>query len=929
MASANENVVGALMQLDVSELKKGLQEASTVIRKASSEFKKNTAGMDSWQKSITGVEEKIKTLKTSLEAQEDTLNKQTALYRKVAQEYGKNSQEAQKLEIQINNTKATIDKTRKELGKYEKSLISLRNGEQDLSEELTKTNKVAQKATAQFKKTTAGMVDWKSNADGLGAKLKQLNAIIPSQQKLVDNLAKQYSKVAKKQGENSDEARTLKESWQKQSGILGNLRADVSKYTKSLDDLGKESNDAKSIQIDLNNVLDNLGGKVASSAVKGIKAIGAALAATTASLVGAAESTREYRTDLSKLEANAKAAGLSNDIVKNSLKDLNAITGETDSNIEALSNLMMAGFKDSEINGAVETLSDAVIKFPDTLKVESLADSLQETLQQFKIGGSATGQYAELLERLGYDLDTVQENTNKLNTDEEKRAYLLDLVNQKIGGTTDAYRENNKELIGAADSQFELNDAMAKLGEKAEPAISLVKSSIAGLIDKLLELTENVDLEAVVQGVIDTASELADIVIPPLKEFLTFIIDNKDTVIAGLTGIGAALVTMMIADKIQAMVKAFKAWQLATEGMTIAQKLLNLVMVSNPIGLVVAAITGLVAAFVVLWNKSDAFRKFWINLWDNIKNICSIAWEAIKGFFSGAWDFIKKVWSGVLDFFSGIWEGIKSIFSAVVSWFGNIFQSAWNGIKSIWNNVKGFFSGIWQGIKDIFNSVTSWFGEKFSKAWEAIKKPFKKVGEFFGGIWGTIKEKFTDIGTKVGDAIGGSFKKVINTVLSTAENILNAPIRAINGLLDKINDVPGINLTKLNEFNLPRLATGDVAKKNRPYIALLGDNKKEDEVVSPLSIIRKAVTDTLNNFQPLNDIKRVVNSVSKNMRNMNIPTLNENGYSQVPSASNSVNNNQTINFYQTNNSPKSLNRLEIYKDTKKMISRMKGGVPSV
>ena len=73
--------------------------------------------------------------------------------------------------------------------------------------------------------------------------------------------------------------------------------------------------------------------------------------------------------------------------------------------------------------------------------------------------------------------------------------------------------------------------------------------------------------------------------------------------------------------------------------------LLNTALLANPIGLVVAAIAGLVAAFVVLWNKSEKFRNFWINLWDIVKGTAEVAWEEISGFFKNAWIAIKAVWS--------------------------------------------------------------------------------------------------------------------------------------------------------------------------------------------------------------------------------------------------------------------------------------------
>lgn len=67
------------------------------------------------------------------------------------------------------------------------------------------------------------------------------------------------------------------------------------------------------------------------------------------------------------------------------------MSGETDSSVEAVSNLLQAGFTESNLQKAVEGLANAATTFPDTIKIESLADSLQETIAT----GEATGQFAE------------------------------------------------------------------------------------------------------------------------------------------------------------------------------------------------------------------------------------------------------------------------------------------------------------------------------------------------------------------------------------------------------------------------------------------------------------------------------------------------------------------------------------------------------
>ena len=69
---------------------------------------------------------------------------------------------------------------------------------------------------------------------------------------------------------------------------------------------------------------------------------------------------------------------------------------------------------------------------------------------------------------------------------------------------------------------------------------------------------------------------------------------------------------------------------------------LNTIMLANPIFLIIAAITALVAAFIYLWNTNEEFRQFWIDLWENIKEVAIAVWTAIKEFFVSAWEAISN-----------------------------------------------------------------------------------------------------------------------------------------------------------------------------------------------------------------------------------------------------------------------------------------------
>lgn len=218
----------------------------------------------------------------------------------------------------------------------------------------------------------------------------------------------------------------------------------------------------------------------------------------------------------------------------------------------------------------------------------------------------------------------------------------------------------------------------------------------------------------------------------------------------------------------------------------------NAALLASPLTWIVVAIMAVVAVFVILWNECDAFRQFWIDLWDGIVVAFEavVAWfkqagKDIAKFFVDAWNAIKGAWNAVVNFFKGIWDGIVNIFKGVGNWFGNLFKNAWNGIKSAWSGVVGFFKGIWDSITSIFKSV----------------------------------------GTAISNAITGSVKSAINGVLSGAIGIINGFISAINLAIAVINLIPGVNISKLKKLDVPKLAKGGIV--DSATLAVVGERGKE------------------------------------------------------------------------------------------------------
>lgn len=233
------------------------------------------------------------------------------------------------------------------------------------------------------------------------------------------------------------------------------------------------------------------------------------------------------------------------------------------------------------------------------------------------------------------------------------------------------------------------------------------------------------------------------------------------------------------------------AVEVASKAYAAAQAVVNAVMNANPIGIIVTLIAALIAVII----------------------LCAKHWDELKAAASRAWDGIKAVWATVANWFSV-----------------NIIEP-----------IKNFFSNLWAGIMTTFANVKTYFQQKFSEAWAAIKGVFAPVGSFFSGIWETIRSKFSTIGTKVGETMGNAFKTVVNKIISFAERTINGFIRAINRAISLINNIPGVSISPLSELNVPKLAQGGWVAANNPQLAIVGDNTREGEIVSPESKIREQV----------------------------------------------------------------------------------------
>ena len=601
------------------------------------------------------------------------------------------------------------------------------------SESISSLKRYISTVNSEFQVATKGSSNWAKSQDGLKAKITQLNRTLQAQEQIVAELEKEFDKVSKEQGENSEAAQKLTIEINKYRASIDKTKSSIEKYNKSLDQLGKEAKDSGKSLDDLGNKAKDTGdgftvakGAIAGFIANGLSALTGAAKNAVTSILGLADATREYRQTLATLDTAADDAGVNADVMKDKFTDLMGVFNDQDSITEGLNNLLASGFNEDNIDQITQQLEGAALKWKDTLKFEGLADGLQETLAT----GSAIGPFAEMLERSGVNLEKFDEGLAKATTEAEKQKYVLDELSKLgLAEVSESYREQNEQMVKAQQANVNYQNAVATMGETIEPITTKIREGFTRIIEKMIELVEGVDFEALAGKIDEAFTKFVDEIIPKIVDGLQWILDNKDSIIAGVAGIGAAFLAWKVVGIIQGIIKAFNAWKLATEGMTIAQRALNLVMKANPIGLVISLIAGLVTAFVILWNKSDAFREFWINLWEKVKNIT------------------KKAWSALTDGAKKAWDGIKSVFSKVGSFFSDTFSKAWQKVKDIFSAGGKIFVGIKDGIasafKSIVNTLISGINKIVSIPFNAINKMLNKIRNIdilgvspFKGLWG-------------------------------------------------------------------------------------------------------------------------------------------------------------------------------------------------
>lgn len=605
-------------------------------------------------------------------------------------------------------------------------------------------------------------------------------------------------------------------AYQKMQTALNNTKADMVKIQKEIDDTSEK---LKKSKIDWESVGDTVG-KVGKAIGAGVAAMGAAIGAAAGAFLGLAESTREARVNMGKLETGFTTAGHSAEDAKKTYTELYGILGDDGQATEAAAHLAKLTKNEKELATWTDIATGVYATFGDSLPIENLTEAANETAKT----GAITGGLADALNWAGVSEDEFQASLDKCSTEQERQALITKTLNGLYSDAAEKYREVNGDIIDAQKATASLNSAMAELGAIAEPIVTKLKQLAAELLQQITPFVELIGngLVGALTGAEGAAQQFTDgllgmvtFAIQKLTEMLPTFINFAFQMIANIaTGIAQALPTLvpslvqLVADIVQVLIDNIPllidaALQLVTG---LAQGIINAipVLVAALPTLITSLIDGLLSSIPqIIQAGIDLLTSLITALPEIIATIVAAIPEIINGIITALLENIPLIIQAGIDLLVALIQALPQIITTIVQAIPQIISGIVNALVqnipqiiqagvqlfvALVRNLPTIIAEIVKAVPQIVSGIVSAFGSlvgEMVKAganllhglWEGISSAagwlWEKVSGWASSLVGGIKNffgihspstVFAEIGTNMGEGVGVGFGESMNGV---------------------------------------------------------------------------------------------------------------------------------------------------------------------
>lgn len=637
---------------------------------------------------------------------------------------------------------------------------------------LAQANRLIRESESEFKAAAAGMDDWSGSADGLEAQIKNLNTVTDLQSKKVDALQSEYDRlIAEGLDPASAQAVKLRTDINKETEALNKNKKALDGAEKSLDELGDSAEEAADDTKDAGDAADAAGESfnglksAAKVGVAAIAAVGAAAVGAVTAFLGLAESTRETRTQMGKLETSFETAGLSAQDAESTFTDLYGVLGDEGKASESAAFLAKYADDEKELAAQTRILTGVFAQYGDSIPTEGLAEGIASTISM----GETQGVLADALEWQGVNLEDFNAQLAELTTEQEREALITETLNGLYGESADAYAKNNADVIAANKAQASLNSTLATLGAIAEPIMTQIKTLAAGLLESITpfvsiigegltgalngaegatdQLAEGINglISTILEKAIEMLPQLIDIVLALFPQLLTTVLEQLPVVLDTLIYMVGEVVKML-AEMLPTLLP-----EIINAVIMIAETLIDNIdmIIDAGISLILGLAEGLIAALPDLVEKIPVIiEKIIMALANNLPKLLEMGVTLIVKLAAGLIKAIPQLIKSIPQIITSLIKGFTTYYSKIGEIGKNIVTGIWEGISGaaswLWDKITGWVGGLVGGIMDFLG----------------IKSPSKVMADSVGanmalGIGEGFDDEFSSVEDKINNSIDG------------------------------------------------------------------------------------------------------------------------------------------------------------------------------
>lgn len=474
----------------------------------------------------------------------------------------------------------------------------------------------------------------------------------------------------------------------------------------------------------------------------------------------------------------------------------------------AVKNYKTAG---SEMASAISMLGATATNNKISMEEQlAILGQLQTTMS----GSEAATKYKSFLntaasagEKLG--LSFVDANNQLLTTPE-----ILQKLKDKYGDTLDAVEKQEIKSAFGTDEAVAMIDLLYNDIDGLTGGIDSLASSMKQGVSVTNEMAEAIDntperkFEVLRQKIHNNAEELGKNLLPVVNNTLTKVNDlidkgsdwiaNNQQTVQSIMNIALRLGIMLVV--IGTVVGAIGTIGKAVSGVSAAIKTarlvwlaFNAVFAATPIGWIVIAIVGLIAAFVLLWNKSEAFRNFWIGLFDQIKGSVTQAWETLQPALQNVGQKFMELYEAAKP----ILEIIALIAGVVGTFFVAQFVAGIQGMIAALTPLTNALSDLISFATNIINMFVALFTGDFTGACEFADAALQDLENFFGNCFDAILAFAGGFAEGFLGVICGALQAVGIDI--SVEQLKQKFMDGLTGILSMVNDKMNSVKDKFNE----------------------------------------------------------------------------------------------------------------------------------